>query len=105
MLLLLMASAFGGHRQVVSPTVPVRHADILGFNGHPIAMGNVNVDLLTRGTPDQVEACVMNLLRKVAPGGGYILSSGNSVASYTQVDNVRRMCDVNYRHGRYPINL
>jgi uroporphyrinogen decarboxylase len=75
------------------------------FNGHPVAMGNVSMDLLGRGTPDQVEQCVLSLLRNVAPGGGYVLSSGNSIASYTLIENVKTMCDVNYQRGHYPLNL
>ncbi len=73
------------------------------FNGHPVLIGNVSVDLLTRGTAEQVQQSVLDLLRDVAPGGGFMLSSGNSIASYTKVENVRTMCDVNFQRGHYPI--
>ncbi len=70
-----------------------------------VLVGNVDVDLLSGGTPEQVEAAVLDLLRRVAPAGGYVLASGNSVVSYAKVDNVRAMCETNYRRGRYPIRL
>jgi uroporphyrinogen decarboxylase len=75
------------------------------YEGRLVLSGNVDVDLLTRGEPADVERCVRRLLREVAPGGGYLLASGNSVASYTRVDNVLRMCETNYRAGRYPIEV
>jgi uroporphyrinogen decarboxylase len=71
------------------------------FGRRLVVAGNVHMDLLSRGTPEQVEACVRQLLEQVAPGGGYMLSSGNSVASYVLVANVRRMCDTLVACGRY----
>jgi uroporphyrinogen decarboxylase len=73
------------------------------FKGKPVLSGNVDIDLLSRGKPEQVEQAVIELLRRVAPGGGYFLSSANSVASYTTVENVKVMCETNYRMGAYPI--
>lgn len=67
--------------------------------------GNVDVDLLAAGTTDEVREATLGLLRDVAPGGGYFLSSGNSIASYCDVDLVRTMCDTVYDYGHYPIRL
>jgi uroporphyrinogen decarboxylase len=70
-----------------------------------VLSGNVDVHLLTAGTPAQVRETTLGLLRDVAPGGGYMLASGNSVASYCNVDCVKAMCDTAYEYGRYPIYL
>jgi hypothetical protein len=51
-----------------------------------------------------VERETRGLLRDVAPGGGYILTSGNSIASYCQVEYVRAMCGVAGKLGGYPID-
>jgi len=45
-------------------------------------MGNVDLNTLGMGTPDEVEEEVKGLIRDMAPGGGYILASGNSLAGY-----------------------
>ncbi len=68
-------------------------------------IGNVNVHTLSSGTPQQVEAEVIGLLRDVAPGGGYMLSSGNSLASYCRIDNIRAMVRAVERFGKYPIEV
>jgi uroporphyrinogen decarboxylase len=74
--------------------------------GHRVVLsGNTDVDLLSQATPDEVERYVVQMLGKAAPGGGYFMSSGNSVASYTTVENVRRMCDTNFKYGGYPLRL
>lgn len=66
-------------------------------------IGNVDVHLLSTGTPNQVAQEVRRLLHKVAPDGGYILSSGNSLASYCKPENVRAMIETLQAEGSYPI--
>jgi uroporphyrinogen decarboxylase len=68
-------------------------------------VGNVDVHTLGAGTPEQVEAEVAGLLRDVAPGGGYMLSSGNSLASYCRIENIRAMAAALQRSGRYPVRV
>lgn len=68
-------------------------------------VGNVDVHTLAAGTPAQVETEVVGLLRDVAPGGGYMLSSGNSLASYCRIENIRAMVGTMERFGRYPIEV
>jgi uroporphyrinogen decarboxylase len=67
--------------------------------------GNVDVDLLANGTPVEIEAAVRALIRDIAPGGGYILSSGNSIPSYAKVENVVAMGNALEKYGRYPISI
>ncbi len=68
-------------------------------------IGNVDVDLLSKGTPEEIETEVRNLIRDIAPGGGYILSSGNSLASSVKIENVMAMGDALKKYGYYPIDI
>lgn len=68
-------------------------------------IGNVDVHTLSAGTPVQVEAEVIALLRDVAMKGGYMLSSGNSLASYCRIENIRAMVNTVARFGSYPIEV
>ncbi len=66
-----------------------------------------NVDLgytLTRGTPTEVKDEVRYLIKHVAPGGGYILGSANSIPKYVPVDNFRALVEAAYEYGCYPID-
>jgi uroporphyrinogen decarboxylase len=56
-------------------------------------LGNIDVDLLSRGTPDEVRAAVRWVRDDVFPGGGIILSSSNSVPDYCKAENYLAMMD------------
>jgi uroporphyrinogen decarboxylase len=56
-------------------------------------LGGIDVDLLTRGTEEQVRARVREVVKVCQPGGGFCLGSGNSVANYIPVDNYLAMLD------------
>jgi uroporphyrinogen decarboxylase len=66
-------------------------------------VGNVDINLLSLGTEEAVDDEVRGLIRDVAPGGGYILSSGNSLTGYCLSQNVVAMSEAVQRYGRYPI--
>ncbi len=68
-------------------------------------IGNVDVGLLANGTPSEIEVAVRTLIKDVAPGGGYILSSGNSIPSYAKAENVVEMSKALEKYGRYPISI
>jgi uroporphyrinogen decarboxylase len=68
-------------------------------------VGNVEVDTLSRGTPEQVREEVRALLRQVAPGGGYCLGSSNTVPNYARLENYRAMLEEAWELGRYPIRI
>jgi len=68
-------------------------------------LGNVDLNILGTGTPEEVEREVYELIRDVAPGGGYILTSGNSLASYLKPECVLAMSQAAKKYGSYPINL
>ena len=75
------------------------------YGGRVALMGNVDVDLLSRGTPDMVAARTRDLLHDIAPGGGYLLGSSNSIPYYVPLENYRAMLDTLERFGSYPISL
>ena len=67
--------------------------------------GNVDVDLLSRGTPDEVRATVRRLARDIGPTGRFGVSSGNSVPRYAKAENVRAMFDAVAEFGAYPLTV
>jgi uroporphyrinogen decarboxylase len=68
-------------------------------------LGNVDLNILGMGTPQDVEAEVRGLIRDVAPGGGYIVTSGNSLAGYLKPENVWALSEAVQKYGRYPISV
>lgn len=67
-------------------------------------MGNLDLDyLLPLGTPKEVEDEVKRLIRNVAPGGGYILSTTNVLTRYVPPENALVMYKVAEKYGKYPI--
>jgi hypothetical protein len=49
------------------------------------------------------EAEVRGLIQDLGPGGGYIISSGNSLASYLKPDCVLAMSQAIQKYGQYPM--
>lgn len=75
------------------------------FGDKICVLGNVDLNLLGMGTCESVEAEVRDLIRDVAPGGGYIVSSGNSLAGYLIPENVITMSKAVQTYGQYPIRI
>jgi uroporphyrinogen-III decarboxylase len=68
-------------------------------------LGNVDLNLLGMGSPEAVEREVRELIRDVGPGGGYIATSGNSLAGYLLPENVLALSGAVQRYGRYPLTV
>jgi len=62
-------------------------------------VGNVSVDILARGTTEQTRSEVQRCLRDGSPGGGYMITSSNSIPSYAIPANVLAMADEIRRAG------
>lgn len=94
----------------------------IGFNGlHPIEpkamdigevkkrygkriclIGNVDLDYpLARGTPEEVEEAVRELIRVAAPGGGFCLGSSNTITAYVPLENYLAMLEACRKYGVY----
>lgn len=68
-------------------------------------LGNVDLNLLGMGSPEAVDREVRELIRDVGPGGGYIVTSGNSLAAYLVPENVLALSRAVQKYGRYPLSL
>jgi len=68
-------------------------------------IGNVPIDMLTHGTPQEVEEYVKKLFKICAPGGGYILSSGHSVSYSVTLENYEAMLAAGRKYSSYPISI
>jgi len=66
-------------------------------------VGNIDVDLLSRGPKEHVENEVKRLLQFVAPGGGFCLGSGNTVPDYAIFENYLAMIETGKQFGQYPM--
>lgn len=65
-----------------------------------------NIDLgstLTRGTPAEVREDVRKHIEVLAPGGGYVVSSSNTIPDYVPLENYKAMLEAVFEFGRYPI--
>jgi uroporphyrinogen decarboxylase len=73
------------------------------YEGKLCILGNVDMVLLGSGSPREVEEEVFGLIRDVAPGGGYIVTSGNSLADYLKPECVLAIPKTIEKYGSYPI--
>jgi uroporphyrinogen decarboxylase len=71
------------------------------YGGQVCLVGGIDLDLLSRGTPQAVEECTRRVLAAAQPGGGYIAGSSNSIPYYCQAANVAAMRRAITRYGRY----
>lgn len=75
------------------------------YGGKICLIGNIDcTSLLPMGTPEEVEEAVKETIAKAAPGGGYILSSSNSIHPGVKPENFLAMVEAARKYGRYPID-
>ena len=68
--------------------------------------GNIDlVHTLPHGTVEEVETEVKQRIKKLAPGGGYICASANSITDYCKPENVIAMGKAIKKYGKYPIQI
>jgi uroporphyrinogen decarboxylase len=56
-------------------------------------LGGLDVDLLARGTQQEVADRTRRILEVCAPGGGFCMGSGNSVTNFVRIENYYAMLD------------
>ena len=66
-------------------------------------LGGVDMDKLARMAKEDFQIYVRNVIRECAPGGGYALGCGNTVANYVKLENYLAMLEIGRRYGRYPM--
>ena len=90
----------------INPIEPVAGMDLKTVKrlvGHRVCItGNIDcAHLLPHGTPQQVRAAVRQAIADAAPGGGYILTSSNSIHSSCQPRNFVAMVQACREFGCY----
>ncbi|MGE5378264.1 MAG: uroporphyrinogen decarboxylase family protein [Bacteroidota bacterium] len=87
----------------IDPQAGMDLGEVKAKYGSRVALkGNVDcAQLMTFGTPDEVIEATRNALRKGMPGGGYILSSSNSIHSSVKPENYVAMLQAWREYGRY----
>src|SRR5680860_139282 len=73
--------------------------------GRLCIIGNISNEILMNGTPEQVADLTKKRLRVLAPGGGYMIGSGNSVPEWAKLENYKAMIETVQLFGRYPIQI
>ncbi len=74
------------------------------LRGKVCLLGGVDLDrLLMRGTTREVEDSVKELVKELAPGGGFGMGSTNSVTKKVPLENYRAMIEAVSEYGKYPI--
>ncbi|MFX0073419.1 MAG: uroporphyrinogen decarboxylase family protein [Candidatus Hermodarchaeota archaeon] len=68
-------------------------------------IGNVSPMMLAAGEISEIENYTKKLIKELAPGGGYILSSGHSINPAVTVDRFLAMHNIKEKYGKYPINI
>lgn len=94
----------------IDPIDPLAGMDIAAIKrdyGDRVAIkGNVDCAyLLVSGTPEQVESAVKYCLRVAAPGGGYALSSSNTIHSGVKPELYLAMRNALRKYGTYPLDM
>lgn len=65
-------------------------------------MGNVDtINVLLRGTPEEVEKAVKKCIVDAAHGGGYILSTSDNVCKGTPISNMDAFARAGLKYGKY----
>ncbi|MFW9899084.1 MAG: uroporphyrinogen decarboxylase family protein, partial [Candidatus Thorarchaeota archaeon] len=67
--------------------------------------GNLSPIMLALGEISEIKAYAKRLIRELAPGGGYIFSSGHSINPAVTVDRFEAMQSIRREYGTYPINV
>jgi uroporphyrinogen decarboxylase len=87
----------------IDPQAGMDLGEVKAKYGQRVALkGNVDcAHLMTFGTPDEVIEATKEVLRKGMPGGGFILSSSNSIHSAVKPENYLAMLQALRDYGRY----
>ncbi|MBK7629492.1 MAG: nucleoside 2-deoxyribosyltransferase [Ignavibacteriales bacterium] len=69
-------------------------ADVKKRYGNKLCLiGNIDVDLLSRGTTDEIKNNVYKNIEEAGLNGGYCVGSGNSIPEYVKLENYMAMIE------------
>lgn len=63
------------------------------FGSKLCLIGNIDVDILSRGTKEEIKSLVLSNIENVGMNGGYCVGSGNSIPDYANLENYLCMLD------------
>jgi uroporphyrinogen decarboxylase len=93
----------------IEPTTANPEYDIYKLNekyGDKITLvGNLSPQDLTDKDPQYIKDSVKNLIKHLAPGGGYILSSGHNINPAVKLENFLAMRETLKKYETYPISV
>ncbi|MHA1729029.1 MAG: uroporphyrinogen decarboxylase family protein [Promethearchaeota archaeon] len=93
----------------IEPTTANTEYDIFKLNekyGDKITfVGNLSPVMLATGEISEIKGYAKRLIREIAPGGGYIFSSGHSINPAVTVDRFEAMQNIKRKYGTYPIKV
>jgi uroporphyrinogen decarboxylase len=102
-LLDLLVSAGPDGINPIEPVAGMELKRVKQLIGHKVCLaGNIDCGrLLPLGTPDEVRAAVQQAILDAAAGGGYILTSSNSIHSSCNPENFKAMIRAGHELGVY----
>ena len=105
----IVALMVGTGIDILNPFEPVANMDIFEYKrkiGDRVTLaGNLDCgELLSNGASEEVEKEVQRLIDGLAPGGGYIMASSNTIHSGGRPENFKMMIEATKKYGRYPVN-
>lgn len=76
------------------------------FKGKVVLHGGIDLQKLLRSNNvDEVVKGVKELIKVLAPGGGWIAAAANNIPQDIPPENICAAFDTVYKYGKYPINL
>jgi uroporphyrinogen decarboxylase len=87
----------------IDPTTMDIYATKEKVRGQLCIVGNIDLDLLLRGRPDEVAKDTREHLVRLGPGGGYVVSSSNSIHRNVKAENYRALLETTLKYGHYPL--
>lgn len=93
--------------QGIEPFAGMKIGEIKQQYGEKVAiMGNVDCGrTLPFGSKDEIIGETKECIRQAAPGGGYVLSSSNTISYPITADAMMTMIDTAHTFGEYPIEI
>jgi uroporphyrinogen decarboxylase len=93
----------------IEPTTANSEYDIFRLHGkygsRITFVGNISPMMLTLGSISEIEDYSKKLIRELAPGGGYIFSSGHSINPAVTLDRWQAVLRIREKFGKYPIKV
>lgn len=68
-------------------------------------LGNIDINTIVRGSPEDIREEVRCKIRACAPGGGYVIASSTCIPEYAKAENFAAMVNAIRDFGQYPIRI